>query len=141
MTRSASRSAVPLQSETDTSTQGRCLGEAQFANPRCVPGRIYDEFLGFRCRYHSSACSQLTKKSRKAVSRDVAAASISRLHFFWRLLLPKAETGPIILCKRRIGVRDAGAVAPCAFLPPHRSPLIVRTVVNFTHRVTSSARL
>ena len=41
-------------------------------------------------RFDSSACSQLTKKSRKAVSRDVAAVSVEWLHFFWRHLLPRA---------------------------------------------------
>ncbi len=65
--------------------------------------------------YHATACSQLRKKPRKAVSRDVAAVSIARLQFFWRLLLPRAETGHILLHEDGRRTRDAGAVAPSAY--------------------------
>jgi hypothetical protein len=41
--------------------------------------------------YHPSACSQLTKKSRNSVSRDVAAVSIARLQFFLEAFIAESR--------------------------------------------------
>ena len=60
-------------------------------------------------RFDSSVCSQLTKKSRKAVCPEAATVSIEWLLFFWRRLLPNEETCRILsigrVCERAMLAR------------------------------------